>query len=125
MTSSSRRNGLAGDVEVDLTVRWSEYHAAAKTCQKTVVFGGKAKRSGLWVPDKEVAAYVAAHSGNLIGFFQWILRSRDGRTNWSRVIRTSGMKGIKLLPMYAGFRPNDRESRLSVGNTRRSTICPS
>ena len=26
------------DVEVDLTVRWQEYHAAAQTCAKTVVF---------------------------------------------------------------------------------------
>lgn len=95
------------DVEVDLTVRWSEYHAAGKTCQKTVVFGGKAKRSGLWVPDKEVAAYVAAHSENLIGF----LTVDPTQPGWQDELveghQDLRMKGIKLLPMYAGFRPND------------------
>lgn len=95
------------DVEVDLTVRWSEYHAAAKTCQKTVVFGGKAKRSGLWVPDKEVAAYVAAHPENLIGF----LTVDPTQPGWQDELveghQDLRMKGIKLLPMYAGFRPND------------------
>ena len=33
-------------VEIDLTVRWEEYHAHAKQCDKTIVFGGKAKLSG-------------------------------------------------------------------------------
>ena len=47
-----------GDVEVDLTVRWEDYQATAEGCDKTIVFGGKAKHSGLWVPDREVAGYV-------------------------------------------------------------------
>ena len=52
-----------GDAEVDLTVRWEDYSAHAKNCQTTIVFGGKAKLSGLWVPDREVAVYVARHEG--------------------------------------------------------------
>jgi hypothetical protein len=51
-----------GDVEVDLTVRWDDYVATGRSCDKTIVFVGKAKLSGLWVPDREVAAYVAQHS---------------------------------------------------------------
>ena len=47
-----------GDVEVDLTVRWDDYWATAEGCDKTIVFGGKAKLSGLWVPDREMAAYL-------------------------------------------------------------------
>ena len=54
-----------GDVEVDLTVRWDDYWATAEGCDKTVVFGGKAKLSGLWVPDREVAAYVATKPDRL------------------------------------------------------------
>ena len=57
-----------GDVEVDLTVRWDDYAAASAECGKTVVFGGKAKLSGLWVPDQEVAAYVATQPDRLLGF---------------------------------------------------------
>jgi hypothetical protein len=57
-----------GDVEVDLTVRWNEYADQARTCDKTVVFGGKAKLLGLWVPDRAVAAYAARHPDRLIAF---------------------------------------------------------
>ncbi len=98
-----------GDVEVDLTVRWEEYSAQAVTCTRTIVFGGKAKLSGLWVPDSEVAGYVAQHPDKLIGFLSidptqpgWQEEMIEGHQNL-------GMKGIKLLSMYAGFYPNDRQ----------------
>jgi uncharacterized protein len=98
-----------GDIEVDLTVRWDEYHQTASTSDKTVVFGGKAKRSGLWVPDREVASYVAQHSDRLIGF----LSVDPTQPGWQEELieghQDLRMKGIKLLPMYAGFQPNDRE----------------
>src|SRR3954454_11975089 len=55
-------------VEVDLTVRWDEYAASATLSRKTVVFGGKARLSGLWVADREVANYVARNPDRLVGF---------------------------------------------------------
>ncbi len=97
-----------GDVEVDLTVRWDDYRASAEGCDKTIVFGGKAKLSGLWVPDHEIASYVAAHPDRLIGFLSvdptqpgWQDELAEGHQNLK-------LKGIKLLSMYAGFKPNDR-----------------
>src|SRR5581483_6538088 len=54
--------------EIDLTVRFEEYRASARECDKTVVFGAKARRSGQWVPDKHVAEYVAQHPDRLVGF---------------------------------------------------------
>lgn len=97
-----------GDVEVDLTVRWPEYEATAAGCDRTIVFGGKARLSGLWVPDAEVAAYVAQHPERLIGFLSldptqpgWQEEMVEGHQNL-------GLKGIKLMPMYAGFSPADR-----------------
>ena len=35
---------------------------------RTIVFGGKAKLSGLWVDDQSLRNYVDAHSDELIGF---------------------------------------------------------
>lgn len=100
--SRRARNG----VEVDLTVRWNEYHATAMTCAKTIVFGGKAKLSGIWVPDGDVARYAAQHPEHLIGFLSldptqpgWQDELEEGHQNL-------GLKGIKLMPMYAGFAPN-------------------
>jgi predicted TIM-barrel fold metal-dependent hydrolase len=97
-----------GDVEVDLTVRWADYAAQAQDCDKTIVFGGKAKLSGLWVPDHEIASYVASHRDRLIGF----LSVDPTQPGWQEELveghQNLGLKGIKLLSMYAGFKPNDR-----------------
>ena len=55
--------------ELDLTVRYEEYAALCREpIRASVVFGGKAKLSGLWVDDKYVAECVAAHSDVRIGF---------------------------------------------------------
>jgi predicted TIM-barrel fold metal-dependent hydrolase len=98
-----------GDVEVDLTVRWEEYAAQARACDKTIVFGGKARLSGLWVPDREVAAYAAQHPGRLIPFLSLDLSQPGWQDELIEGHQDLRMKGIKLLPMYAGFYPNDRQ----------------
>ena len=63
------------------------------------------KLSGVWVEDRYVARYVAAHPDTLIGFLS-VDPTQDG---WARSWRRarSGLRGIKLLPMYAGFSPDD------------------
>jgi uncharacterized protein len=100
------RRARAG-VDVDLTVRYEEYRRGASQTDRTVVFGGKARRSGLWVNDQYVADYVAEHPETLIGFLS-VDPTQDG---WEREMREGhqelGLRGIKLLPMYAGFRPDD------------------
>jgi predicted TIM-barrel fold metal-dependent hydrolase len=97
-----------GDTEVDLTVRWEDYRATAEGCDKTIVFGGKAQLSGLWVPDAAIAKYAATQPDKLIPF----LSLDPTRPGWQDEMfeghKDLKMKGIKLLPMYAGFYPNDR-----------------
>ncbi|MBA4189027.1 MAG: amidohydrolase [Planctomycetaceae bacterium] len=94
-------------VEVDLTVRYEDYRATARVPVRTIVFGGKAKLSGIWVDDRHVAAYVAAHPETLIGF----LSVDPTQPGWEDELRHGheelGLRGIKLLPMYAAFRPDD------------------
>ena len=96
------------EVEVDLSVAYEAYRASAPENVRTVVFGGKARLSGLWVDDQYVAEYVRAHPDTLIGFLSvdptqpgWEDELYDGH-------QQLGLCGIKLLPMYAGFRPDDR-----------------
>jgi predicted TIM-barrel fold metal-dependent hydrolase len=97
-----------GGAEVDLTVRFEDYAASAPADTKTIVFGGKARRSGLWVDDDSVARYVAAHPQRLIGYLS-LDPTQDG---WERELRDGherlGLRGIKLMPMYAGFSPHER-----------------
>ncbi len=105
---------------VDLTVRYEDYRAGAPDDTVTVVFGGKARLSGLWVDDAYVAAYVRTDPDRLIGFLSldptqpgWQDEMRDGHEEL-------GLRGIKLLPMYAGFRPDDPASTRS-GSTPSGT----
>jgi predicted TIM-barrel fold metal-dependent hydrolase len=100
------RRARAG-AEVDLTVRYEDYRRAAPPDTRTVVFGGKARLSGLWVDDDYVARCVAAHPDTRIGF----LAVDPTQAGWERELEHGheglGLRGIKLLPMYAGFSPDD------------------
>jgi uncharacterized protein len=100
------RRAKAGE-ELDLTVRYEDYQRSSVPDVRTVVFGGKARLSGLWVDDRYVADYVAAHPDQLLGF----LSLDPTQEGWERELRQGheelGLRGIKLMPMYAGFRPDD------------------
>jgi len=94
-------------VKVDISATYEAYRAAAPEDTRTFVFGGKAKLSGLWVNDQTVADYVSRDPARLIGF----LSIDPTQENWQREIQFGhealGLRGIKLLPMYAGFSPDD------------------
>ena len=101
------RDVARADRDLDLSVTYEAYRAGAQTTDKTVVFGGKARLSGVWVDDAYVADYVATHPDRLIGFLS-VDPTQDG---WQDEMRYGhqelGLKGIKLLSMYAGFYPHD------------------
>ncbi len=98
--------------ELDLTPEYAGYLSSAQTAGqpvKTVVFGGKARLSGLWTPDSYVAAYCAAYPDQTIPFMS-LDPTQDGwRDEMVEGGEHLGMRGIKLLPMYAGFYPQDPE----------------
>jgi predicted TIM-barrel fold metal-dependent hydrolase len=100
------RRARAG-TEIDLSVRFDDYEKAASEPMRTIVFGGKARLSGLWVDDRYVANYVAAHPDRLIGF----LSLDPAQSGWEEELRYGHqelkLRGIKLMPMYAGFRPDE------------------
>lgn len=100
------RRAKAG-VEMDLTVTYDAYRRSAPDDTITIVFGGKAHLSGLWVDDRYVANYVAADPARLIGF----LSVDPTRPGWQDELRFGheelGLRGVKLMPMYAGFRPDE------------------
>jgi len=92
----------------DLNVRWDEYHAQASECDVTIVFGGKAALAGLWVPDEEVAKYTKTNACKTIGFLSVDLTQPGWQEELHHGHEDLKLKGIKLMPMYAGFSPNDR-----------------
>lgn len=92
---------------IDLNVTWEKYEKKATMVDKVVVFGGKWRLSGKWVPDDFIADYVKQRPGKAIGF----LSVDPTDPNWEEDLRYGhqhlGLKGVKLGPMYAGFYPND------------------
>jgi uncharacterized protein len=100
------RRARAGH-EVDLTVRHEDYCRRSVPGVRTIVFGGKARLSGLWVEDHYVAEYVARLSNSLIGFLSLDPTQPGWRDEMEEGHRTLHLRGIKLMPMYAGFRPDD------------------
>ncbi len=95
-------------VELDLSVTYEAYRAAAPPGTRTIVFGGKARLSGLWVEDDYVAAYVGTHPQALVGFLSVDPTQEGWATELRRGHEELGLRGVKLLPMYAGFRPDDK-----------------
>lgn len=95
-------------MEIDLTIRYEDYRAAAPPETKCIVFGGKGRLSGVWVDDHYVAKYVAADPERLIGFLSVDPTQPGWRRELAEGHQQLGLRGIKLLSIYAGFRPDDR-----------------
>lgn len=105
----TQASGARANQAVDLTVDFDAYRACCPNDTRTVVFGGKARLAGIWVEDAYVADYVSRHSEHLIGFLS-VDPTQEG---WEQELHHGheelGLRGIKLLPMYAGFKVNDPE----------------
>jgi len=102
------RRSKAG-VEMDLTVTYDDYRRRAPDDTVTIVFGGKARLSGLWVDDDYVAQYVAVDADRLIGFLSIDPTQAGWQEELQRGHQELGLRGIKLMPMYAGFRPDESQ----------------
>src|SRR5437667_4371653 len=98
--------------EIDMSSRLGDYRATCKSANdsvKTIVFGGKAKLSGVWTPDKYVADYCAQDPEHLIPFLSVDPTQESWHDELIEGHQDLKMKGIKLLPMYAGFYPHINE----------------
>ncbi len=93
---------------MDLSVDFDRFMAEeAAFFDKTIVFGLKAKRTGYWVPDDYVAAFVARAPEKLLGFACCDPTQPAALTELRRGIEELGLVGVKMVPMYAGFDPRD------------------
>ncbi|MFN8441442.1 MAG: amidohydrolase family protein [Caldilineaceae bacterium] len=92
---------------VDLVTPPPDFRTRLDGCDLAICFGGKARLAGLWVDDQDVAAYVAQDPHHLLGF----LSLDPTQPGWEEELRYGHqelrLKGIKLMPMYAGFFPQD------------------
>jgi len=100
-----------GGQPVDLSVRYAHYRAHCPADTRTIVFGGKAKLSDLWVPDEYVAKYIQQDPEHLIGFMSLDPTQEGWENELYEGHQSLGLRGIKLMPMYSGFYPQDERFR--------------
>lgn len=93
---------------MDLTVDFDRFMAEeAALCDKTILFGLKAQRTGYWVPDAYVAEFVGRAPDKLLGFAACDPTQPNALEELRHASEELGLVGVKMAPMYAGFDPRD------------------
>ena len=63
-----RQAARARGAVVDLVTDYRRYWESAPEDTRVIVFGGKARRSGIWVDDSEVRTLADAFPDHMVGF---------------------------------------------------------
>jgi predicted TIM-barrel fold metal-dependent hydrolase len=98
---------LSRGFKFDLSVDFDAFMADSAPFDKVVVFGAKARLNGLWVPDDYVAEFVARAPAKLIGFAACDPTQPNHMDELRIGIDELHLRGVKMMPMYAGFDPRD------------------
>ena len=99
---------LARGAPVRLTVTPEDFDAAMQAVDRAVVLGCRALRVGLCQNNDLIAQFVARNPAKYVAF----AGIDPGETHFMEDLEHGlddlHMRGVKLLPMYAGFDPRDR-----------------
>ena len=94
---------------IEVVTDYRHYWANAPADTRVIIFGGKARRSGIWQDDDTIARQVATDPGRYIGFLSLDLTQPGCREELERGHQDLKLRGVKLLPMFAGFYPQARQ----------------
>lgn len=92
---------------LDLSVDFDTFMVDSAPFERVIVFGAKARLNGLWVPDAYVAEFIARAPHKLIGFAACDPTQDACMDELRNGIERLGLRGVKMMPMYAGFDPRD------------------
>lgn len=102
-----READIARGFSVDLSVSFESYRQAMAPVDKCIVFGMKARLSGIYVPNDFIAAFAARDPEKILPFLSLDPTETDCLDDLERSYHDLKLRGIKLAPMYAGFDPTD------------------
>jgi predicted TIM-barrel fold metal-dependent hydrolase len=98
--------GLAPDLAADPAAHRQGVAAADAAC----VFAFQAPRLGVSVPNDYVAAYVASAPERLFGYACVDPTEPGALEELDRAVGELGLRGLKLVPTYAGYHPLDERA---------------
>lgn len=84
-----------------------QHWEVSKTADRVVVFGLKAKATGLDVPNELIADYVKQHPEKLEGWAAIDPNEQDAVEQLEYCVQELGLKGLKLGPVYQHWDPQD------------------
>jgi predicted TIM-barrel fold metal-dependent hydrolase len=106
-----RETDLARGFRLDLTVDFTAFLSDMAPFERVAVFGLKARRTGYWVPDEYVAAFVSRAPQKLVGFASCDPTQPGHMQELEYAIEELKLGGLKMGPIYAGFDPRDERCR--------------
>ncbi|MGH2617718.1 MAG: hypothetical protein ACRDJC_21005 [Thermomicrobiales bacterium] len=112
-----REAEIARGFPLDQTVRIREFLEDNAPFEKVVVFEMKARRSGFWVPDDYIAAFVANAPEKLLGFASCDPTQPGSLDEWKIGIDELGLVGVKAKSIR-GNAQTASTSRMMKKSTR-------
>lgn len=97
----------SGNPEQELAVKLPDHWAAMKPVDRAIVLGFRARHVGYVIPNEYVADYVKSHPEKLIGFCSIDPHDEDAVEQLDYCVKTLGLRGIKLGPIYQNMHPHD------------------
>ena len=100
-------NRRARGVPIDIHVPPERHWQAMAGVDRAIVFGMRARHSGILVPNEYVADYVRQHPEKLIGFASVDPTCDPVIPTLEHAIDRLGLRGVKLGPIYQNIHPTD------------------
>jgi uncharacterized protein len=99
-------NAMSRGHKLDFHVPPEKHLQAMAGVDKVIVFGLRARHSGLWVPNEYISAYAASHPNKVIGFGAIDPVTDPIGETLDEIVRLK-LNGIKLGPIYQNIDPID------------------
>lgn len=107
----SDARAAAGNPKLELVVDLQQHWQAMQHVDRAIVLGFRAHHVGYVIPNEYVANYVKQHPEKLVGFCSVDPNDDDAVEQLDYAVKTLGLRGVKLGPIYQNIHPSDEKIR--------------
>ena len=91
-----------------------KHYALTRSTDRVAVLAFNAPFSGYIVPNDYIASYIKRDPERLVGFMSVDPNEPGCLEEMERCYSVLGLRGLKLMPMYQNFQPDDREKAYPI-----------